>query len=54
MARSAAVKKGQALTAEEMQVLIDKLFACTIPFKSPSGKNCFVTFELEDLEKQFE
>lgn len=53
MARSATVKRGQALNIEEMQELIDKLFACSIPFKSPSGKNAFITFELEELEKQF-
>ncbi len=54
MARSAAIRRGQLLGVEEMQSLIDKLFACEIPFKSPSGRNCFLTFELEALEKQFE
>lgn len=54
MARSAAIKKGQAMTPVEMQELIDQLFACSVPFKSPAGKNCFITFELEDLAKQFE
>jgi DNA mismatch repair protein MutL len=54
MARSAAIKPGQALSAQEMQALIDKLFACEVPFKSPSGKNCFITFELESLAKRFE
>ena len=53
MARSASIKRGQPLTKPEMQELIDKLFACTIPFKSPTGHNCFITFDLEDLEKQF-
>jgi DNA mismatch repair protein MutL len=37
-----------------MQRLIDKLFACAIPFKSPTGRNCFHTFELEELAKMFE
>lgn len=54
MARSAAIKKGQKMTAIEMQELIDQLFACSLPYKSPNGKNCFITFELEDLAKQFE
>ena len=54
LARSAAVKKGQLLDTAEMQMLIDKLFACSMPFKSPSGKNCFITFELDELEKQFQ
>ena len=54
MARSAAVKRGQPLTVTEMQNLIDRLFACEVPYKSPSGRNCFLTFDLEELEKRFE
>ncbi len=54
MARSAALKRGQQLSKEEMQALIDRLFACETPFKSPSGRNCFITFEIEELEKRFE
>ena len=53
MARSAAIKKGQTLTQEEMRELVDKLFACEMPFTSPTGKKCFVTFELEELAKKF-
>jgi len=54
MARSASIKKGQKMTPLEMQELIDQLFACDVPFKNPAGKNCFITFELDDLAKQFE
>ena len=54
MARSAAIKRGQSLDKEEMKTLIDKLFACAIPYKSPTGRNCFHTFELEELAKLFE
>ncbi|MCB0578928.1 MAG: DNA mismatch repair endonuclease MutL [Phaeodactylibacter sp.] len=54
MARSAAIKRGQPLSAGEMQMLIDQLFACQAPFKSPSGRNCFITFELDELAKRFE
>lgn len=53
MARSASIKRGQALGQEEMRNLIDQLFACEQPFKSPSGKGCFITFELEELAKRF-
>ena len=53
MARSASIKRGQSLLPEEMQKLIDQLFACAVPYKSPNGRNCFITFELEDLQKQF-
>ncbi|MEO0338962.1 MAG: DNA mismatch repair endonuclease MutL, partial [Bacteroidota bacterium] len=54
MARSASIKKGQSLEVEEMRNLIDKLFACAIPYKSPTGRNCFHTFELEEIAKLFE
>lgn len=54
LAKSAAIKRGQNLSIPEMQSLIDQLFACTVPFKSPTGKNCVLTFELEELVKRFE
>jgi DNA mismatch repair protein MutL len=53
MARSAATKRGQNLSVVEMQELIDQLFACEMPFKSPSGRSCFLTFDLEELEERF-
>ena len=53
MARNAAVKRGQSLTVPEMQDLIDRLFACAVPYSSPSGRNCFITFELGELQKRF-
>lgn len=53
MARSAALRRGQILGAREMQDLIDQLFACEVPFRSPSGRNCFITYDLEDLQKRF-
>lgn len=53
MARSSAIKKGQSLTQEEMRGLVDQLFACAMPFASPTGKKCFVTFELEELANKF-
>ena len=54
MARSAAIKRGQSLSTAEMQALIDQLFACQAPFKTPTGRNCFITFELDELAKRFE
>ncbi|MEZ5041108.1 MAG: DNA mismatch repair endonuclease MutL [Saprospiraceae bacterium] len=54
LARSTAIKRGQPLSIEEMQSLIDKLFACELPFINPTGRNCFITFELDDLTKRFE
>jgi DNA mismatch repair protein MutL len=53
MARSAAIKRGQNLTVTEMKELIDKLFACLVPFKSPTGRNCFLSYDMEELENRF-
>lgn len=53
MAKAGAIKRGQILQVTEMQKLIDTLFACATPFKSPSGRNTFITFELDTLSKQF-
>ena len=53
LARSAATKRGQPLTDAEMQALIDKLFACAMPYKAPNGRKCFQTYYLEDLEREF-
>jgi DNA mismatch repair protein MutL len=52
MARSAAIKRGQYLSVEEMESLIDQLFACSVPFQSPTGRQCFLTYSLEEIEKK--
>lgn len=53
LASSACIKRGQVLDTLEMQQLVDHLFACEMPYKSPSGRNCFITFELDELERRF-
>jgi len=54
MARSTGIRKGQKLSEREMRELIDQLFACEIPYKSPYGRKCFIAYELSDLEKSFD
>ena len=53
MAQSAAIPAVKNLETEEMASLIDELFACEYPYMGPTGKKCFVTFELKDLKKLF-
>jgi DNA mismatch repair protein MutL len=53
MAKSTSLKRGKKLVKEEMQLLADQLFACEMPYKSPTGRKCFITLELDDLEKRF-
>ncbi len=48
-----SIKKGQRLSVEEMQALIDQLFACKAPYASPRGKRTLITYHLEEIEKLF-
>ncbi|HEY1024305.1 MAG TPA: DNA mismatch repair endonuclease MutL [Sphingobacteriaceae bacterium] len=54
LARNAALKAGTALSAEEMNQMIDELFACQTPNISLSNKPVIVTFTLEELLQRFE
>ena len=53
MAQQTKIKKGKKLSEIEMRELIDKLFACKMPYLSPSGSKCFITFGLDELEEKF-
>ncbi len=53
MARNMSVKAGKALTQEEMNSLIDELFACKMPYSTPSGKPTITTISMEELDKRF-
>jgi DNA mismatch repair protein MutL len=53
MAYNMAVKSGKELRQEEMNNLIDELFACSMPYSTPGGKPTITTFSLEDLDKRF-
>ena len=53
LAVSAAIKRGKYMDVSEMKLLIDQLFACEIPYKSPTGRRCIVTMHLDTILKQF-
>ncbi len=53
MARNTAIKSGRGLSQEEMQNIIDELFACKMPYNTPSGKPTITTFSSDDLDKRF-
>lgn len=53
MAYNRCIKKGQTLSPTEMEMLIDQLFACQIPYITPNSRPTFVTYSLNDIEKQF-
>lgn len=54
LAKIVSVKKGEKLEKEEMNAMIDELFACEMPYVAPNGKPTIITVSLEDLEKRFQ
>ncbi len=53
MARNMAIKSGKLLTQEEMNNLIDELFACKMPYSTPNGKPTISTISTDELDKRF-
>lgn len=54
LAKNTAIKPNTLLSAEEMNNLIDELFACNMPNLSVSGKPVIITFTVEELLQKFE
>lgn len=48
-----AIKAGQPLSQEEMNRLIDRLFATSSPYLDPHGRPAVIKFTLDDLERRF-
>ena len=48
-----AKNKGQKLTQEEMNYLVENLFACKNPYKSPKGKKTFIIIETKEIINRF-
>jgi len=53
LAKKAAIKAGTRLKTEEMNKLVDELFACSEPQFSPDGKPCVSKLTLQDISKMF-
>lgn len=53
MSRNMAIKYGKKLEKEEIQSLIDRLFACKLPYQSPYGKKILYTLTIEELTEKF-
>jgi DNA mismatch repair protein MutL len=54
MAKNSAIKAGTALSQQEMNNLIDELFACKTPNFSINGKPAIQTITLAELAQKFE
>ena len=53
LAKTLGVKKGQTLTHEEMQHIIQQLFSCQSPEISPSGKKICAIFSENEILQLF-
>lgn len=53
LAKQSAIKSGKVLNQEEMNHLIDELFACELPNASINGKATFVRISIEELAAYF-
>lgn len=53
LAKASAIVPGQVLTAEEMNNLVDELFAVPTPNYTPDGKTVLAVLKEEDIEKLF-
>ncbi|MCG6191198.1 DNA mismatch repair endonuclease MutL [Maribellus maritimus] len=53
LAKASALEYGTELKPEEVDRLIDNLFACVTPNFSPDGKKVLTIIQTEDIEKSF-
>jgi DNA mismatch repair protein MutL len=53
MAMKLAVKRGKKLHREEIDSLIENLFACNVPELSPDGKPVMVVLSFDELSRKF-
>ncbi len=52
-ASKAAIPRGRSLTHEEMEALVDQLFACEQPYLDPLKKPTIVYLSLDELQSRF-
>lgn len=53
LAYKMSIRHGKKLENEEMNQLVDELFACEMPYHLPNGKPIILSYTLEELDKQF-
>ncbi|MDP1993833.1 MAG: DNA mismatch repair protein MutL, partial [Ignavibacteria bacterium] len=48
-----AIKAGDKLSEKEMRLLIDQLFATSMPYVCPHGRPIVVKISLEEFDRRF-
>ncbi|MEW6506887.1 MAG: DNA mismatch repair endonuclease MutL [Bacteroidota bacterium] len=49
----AAIKAGDKLSEKEMRILVDKLFATSMPYVCPHGRPVVIKIPIQELDKRF-
>lgn len=49
----AAIKAGDKLSEKEMRILVDKLFATSMPYVCPHGRPIVIKIPIEELDRRF-
>jgi DNA mismatch repair protein MutL len=53
LAHSMSIKKGRRMNTTEMNILIDELFGCQMPYSTAKGQTTLITLTLEEIAKKF-
>jgi DNA mismatch repair protein MutL len=54
LAFSLSRRRGETMTTQEMQALVEQLLESDNPYTSPSGRKTFITFGQEDIFRRFQ
>jgi DNA mismatch repair protein MutL len=54
LASNLSRRRGEVMSTEEMQILLEQLMASENPYASPSGRKTFITFSKEDIFRRFQ
>ncbi|MGB3079020.1 MAG: hypothetical protein WBB31_08105, partial [Saprospiraceae bacterium] len=54
LASNLSRKRGDAMTTEEMQMLVEELMASENPYTSPSGRKTFITIPKDEMSRRFQ
>jgi DNA mismatch repair protein MutL len=54
LASNLSRRRGEIMSTEEMQMLIEQLMSSENPYASPSGRKTFITFGKEEILKRFQ
>jgi DNA mismatch repair protein MutL len=54
LASNLSRRRGEIMTTEEMQIVVEQLMSSDNPYTSPSGRKTFITFGKEEIFRRFQ